>query len=424
MLKVALIAVGSLIGIVVIAVASVGALLGVATVTDVPVVFLGAGLLVWAVGLAALAWVLARGRPHRRRAQLAVATGIIGAALGGLAISLPMGDPPLPAEPVAGMAFVDLPTGSRIAYVRTPAQGEDHGGPVVFIHGGPGVSDMAHDLDFFGELTEDDHDVILYDQVGTGHSQRLADPGDYTLKRDVDDLEALVHALGLERPIIIGHSYGTTLAAAYLARHPDAAERVIFLSPGAVRPGGEAYVGGMRARLDSGQSLRLYAKLVEPRALIGYLVTLVNPEAAAAWIGDAEFDARFDTLYALTSPGLTCDSSADLPKPHALGFFTNAEARTIPDLRTALSAVHVPALIMKPQCDYLPWSFGTDIARAMEDAELVYVRNAGHSLYVEQRDAVLAEIRAFLADEPLPIAPQASLDPPSDLDGPIGDPEP
>src|SRR5690606_36190635 len=109
------------------------------------------------------------------------------------------------AEPVAAMASVELPTGSRLAYVRVPAEGEGAGAPVLFLHGGPGVADMAHDLDFFGKLTADAHEVILYDEVGTGHSERLADPGAYTLERDIDDLEAFIGALGLERPILIGH---------------------------------------------------------------------------------------------------------------------------------------------------------------------------------------------------------------------------
>ena len=167
--------------------------------------------------------------------------------------------------------------------------------------------------------------------------------------------------------------------------------------------------------------MRLYAKTLEPRALLGYLVTLVNPRAAVRWIGDAEFDARFDTLYALTTPGLACDPSTPLPKPHGLGSFTNAMARSIPDLRDALADVAVPTLILKPQCDYLPWSFGTDIAQAIDGALLVYIRGAGHSLYVEQHDPVMAEIRAFLADAPLPIPPQPNLDAPADLDSPIGD---
>jgi proline iminopeptidase len=53
---------------------------------------------------------------------------------------------------------------------------------------------MAHDLDVFSELADDWHDVVLYDEIGTGHSARLEDPREYTLERDLADLEALLEA--------------------------------------------------------------------------------------------------------------------------------------------------------------------------------------------------------------------------------------
>ena len=109
-----------------------------------------------------------------------------------------------------------------------------------------------------------------------------------------------------------------------------------------------------------------------------------------------------------------------MPHPHGLGFYTNAAVRDIPDLRGALGNSEVPALILKPQCDYLPWTFGTDLAEAIPGAELVYVRGAGHSLYVEQPEIVRGMIRAFLGHQEPPLAPQSDLAPPPDLDSPIG----
>src|ERR671910_10670 len=53
---------------------------------------------------------------------------------------LPMDDPRLPPAPVAGQRFWELPTGSRIAYVRLPARGRARATPVVFLHGGPGLA--------------------------------------------------------------------------------------------------------------------------------------------------------------------------------------------------------------------------------------------------------------------------------------------
>lgn len=411
----------ALLAAVLVLVLSVVAMLGVATLTSLPTVFVGAGLVVLGLGFGILAWLLVRRSAPRRRLAVALITGLVAVAVGASATGRPLGDPRVAAEPVAGMQLTELPTGSRLAWVRVPGRGTARGAPIVFVHGGPGTPDMAHDLAVFGELAQDGHEVVLYDEIGTGHSARLADPREYTLERDVADLEALVTALDVRRPILIGHSYGGSLIAAYAARHPDAVSGLVFLAPGAIRPGGEAYSSGMRDRLDPDQTLRLYARLIEPRALLGYLLTVTAPRAAAAWIDDAEFDARFDVLYALTSPGLVCDQATDLPEPHQLGFFTNAMARRIPDLRDGLGAVHVPTLILKPQCDYLPWSFGTDVADAIDGSLLVYIEGAGHSLYVEQQEVVLAEIRAFLAGRRLPVAPWTGREPPADLDGPIGE---
>jgi proline iminopeptidase len=422
LLRIAAKAIAAIIGMLLAATLAVTALVLAAATTGVPALFVSTGVAVFALGAAGTAWLVAgRASAHRRRTTLAAA--VAGALLAAYATGVPLNDPRTAAEPVQRMQFADLPTGSRIAWVRIPATGREPAAPVVFVHGGPGVADMSHDLSVFATLAADGHDVILYDQVGAGHSGRLEDPRQYTLRRDLADFEALLEELELQRPILIGHSYGSTLIAAYMARHPDAASALVFLAPGAIRPGGEQYLGGMRDRLSGDQQVRLYSKTLEPRALLGYLVTLVNPAATRAWIGDAEMDARFDILYGLTSPGLACEPETDLPQPHQLGFFTNARTRTIPDLRPELARVAVPTLILKPQCDYLPWSFGTDIATAIDGSQLVYVRGAGHSLYFERQAEVMREIRAFLGGEPLPIAAQSSLEPPPDLDGPIGDVE-
>ena len=84
---------------------------------------------------------------------------------------------------------------------------------------------MKGDSEYFGELARDGFHVYIYDMVGRGRSARLADPRDYTLERDVSDLEAIRKEIGAERVVLIGHSYGGTLAAAYAASHPSAWRR-------------------------------------------------------------------------------------------------------------------------------------------------------------------------------------------------------
>jgi proline iminopeptidase len=318
------------------------------------------------------------------------------------------------------MQIADLPTGSRLAYARVEGAGDRTDPPIVVLHGGPGVADMAGDLAFFGRLTGTGRDVILYDQVGAGHSSRLADPSDYTLARDLEDLEALLDVLGVDRAVLVGHSYGGTLAAAYAGKHPSAVEALVFLAPGQIRPYATSWGTGMVDRLGPAQRASLYLELLQPRALLAWLVSQVNPAAARAFIGDDEMDRRFDSSYARSAPGLYCRPPADVPAPRGLGAFTNAMVRRIPDLRPGLAEVEAPALIIKPQCDYLPWSFGTDLATALPDAWLVYLEGAGHSLYAERPDEVEGLIDAFLAGQALPIPPQADLEAPASLVGPIG----
>ena len=94
-------------------------------------------------------------------------------ALSALAVLVPLSDPaPIPA-PVAGEARWRLPTGSDIRYVHLPARGPARPAPVVFLHGGPGIADLAGEAAFVGRLAADGFDVDVYDQLGAGGSTRL-----------------------------------------------------------------------------------------------------------------------------------------------------------------------------------------------------------------------------------------------------------
>ncbi len=414
-------AVVGFVGLVLSVVLALGAVMAAARTSASPVAFLGTGLVVLAGGSAAAGWLAtARSRlTTRRRVQVAGATAAITSAVVAVSLAPPNQPPPQPAD-VPGMQLVNLATGSRLAYVRAAGAEPRQPETVVFLHGGPGVADMAGDLEFFGQLTQDGYDVVLYDQIGAGHSARLENPADYSLDRDVADLRALLDHLDIERAALIGHSYGGTLAAAYVAEHPDRVSKVAFLTPGEIRPHAVSYGTGMVSRLPDDRRLQLNLALIEPRSLVGWLLSQVNPAAAHAFSDDAEMDARFDRITALAQPGLSCAPPTELPRPSGLGSYTNAMIRSVPDLRGDLARVHAPALVVKPQCDYLPWVFGTDIAAAMPNARLVYLRDAGHSLYAEEPAEVLALLRAFLAGTPLPIEPATDLAPPPDLDGPIG----
>jgi proline iminopeptidase len=412
------------------AAASLVALVGVAAVTAGPALFLGAGLAVFLAATGAGAGLATRRVPAGRRRW----TRLIGIAVGALVgvvvfvitALVPVADPRLPPAAVAGQAFWELPTGSRIAYVHLPAHGRPRPTPLVFLHGGPGIADMAGDAAYFGQLTGDGYHVYVYDQVGTGRSSRLADPRGYTIAREVDDLEAIRGRIGADRMVLIGHSWGGQVAAAYLAAHPAHVARVVFSSPGALAPAtDDGSGGGVKGRLPTMERLRLYRLLVRPRVLLGWTLLQVNPRAAHALVGDAEMDARNDWVYNAGRAGAHCRGLPPGPALHGLGFYAyqfpqSAAARPWPDPRAALARLDTPALVVKGSCDYLSWSYGTDYLRALPGARLVYLHRAGHNAYQDRPAEFLATVRAFLADRPLPIAPWAGTGVPADYEGPAG----
>jgi proline iminopeptidase len=364
-------------------------------------------------GLRALLWLL-----------VVVLAAVAGLVVVGATVLVPLGDPRLAPAPVAGQRFWRLETGSRIAWVHRPAKGPRRPTPVVFLHGGPGIADLAGDAASFGQLTGDGYDFYLYDQVGTGHSSRLWDPRGYTIAREVADLEAIRRRTGADRLVLLGHSWGAQVAAAYLAAHPDHLARVVFSSPGPLAPAVDDGSGAqVRRRLPTSQQLRLDTLLARPRALLAWTLLQVNPRAAHALAGDAELDAGNDRVYNTARAGAHCPDLGPGPALHGLGFYAfqfpqSAAARPWADPRPALAHLHLPALVVKGSCDDLSWASGLADRQALAGARLVYLHHAGHNTYQDQPAAFLAVLRAFLTDRPLPTPPLTTDSAPADYQGP------
>lgn len=388
------------------------ATLTVAAFVAVPAMFLPVGVIV-----ALAVWVggnrlLGRGRAERSRRLTVVTGGVVIAAIFASAL-VPLGDPVVAPPQPPGAGVWELPDGGHLAYgVVRPAQESPSATPVLVLHGGPGVPDTTGLLTTFHSLADAGHDVWAYDQRGTGRSTRLADPRGYTLALAVADLEQARRKIGAEQMILIGHSYGAALAAAYIADHPDRVERIILISPGDLRKGGTG--GQPQVRLDADQRWNLYRLLLTPRALLAYALVQVNPLAAHAFADDRELDARQDRVYAATLPGLHCPGRTG-PPLHGLGFYSNAIPQSWrqplePDITTKLSHAQVPALIIKGQCDYLSWP--SDYLAAFPNNRLVYVEGAGHDVQLDSPTRLLSAASAFLADRPVPGVLQDPHQPP------------
>ena len=130
--------------------------------------------------------------------------------------------------------YWQLPTGSRIAYSEydPPAGVALKPEPVVFLHGGPGMRVGPWDHTFFNPLTAYGFRLYLFDQAGSGLSDFLPKVRVYTMWRAVEDLEAVRQQIGSDRMILIGHSWGSILAASYMAKYAKHVAKVVLYSPG------------------------------------------------------------------------------------------------------------------------------------------------------------------------------------------------
>jgi proline iminopeptidase len=96
--------------------------------------------------------------------------------------------------------------------------GNPNGIPVVFLHGGPGAGLSPQHRRFFDPAT---YRVILFDQRGAGKSTPLGEWRNNTTQLLIQDIERLRAMFGIERWLVFGGSWGSTLALAYGQAHPE-----------------------------------------------------------------------------------------------------------------------------------------------------------------------------------------------------------
>jgi proline iminopeptidase len=153
-----------------------------------------------------------------RRLLLKGGLGLTAAGLGVAAVTATGGEPAF----ATGSGRPLLKPGRRM--VRVPGGrvwvdvvGTGRGTPLLLLHGGPGAGhDYLEPLAALG----DDRQVIFYDQLGCGHSDKPDNKALWTVERFVAELATVRRALGLRKIHLYGHSWGTWLAIEYLLGRP------------------------------------------------------------------------------------------------------------------------------------------------------------------------------------------------------------
>lgn len=298
-----------------------------------------------------------------------------------------------------GLQQLVLHDGNRLAYRKYEPRGDAQLAPIIVLHGGPGVPPLKASFDFYGRLAALGHAVYVYEQIGVGQSSRLDDVSGYTLQRNVDDLEELRAEIQAPRIILIGQSWGAVLATYYLARHPDAVERAILVSPGAFRRGD-------RFSNDYGRTASTGVHAPLELMVAGWLAR-VNVQLALRFADQAELGRAYDAFWADPASVDAFNCRGYQPHPahlerdrganYAVLLMTAADLDRAPDPAPALRAAEAPVLVLRGECDFIPRSVAEDYTAALPNARIVDIPGAGHAAPDAKPAEVLAILRVFLA---------------------------
>ncbi len=124
---------------------------------------------------------------------------------------------------------LDVGEGNRVYWETC---GNPDGKPAVVVHGGPGSGCTPLHRRFFDPTR---YQIVLFDQRGSGRSIPHAGDPETSLEHNttnhlVRDMEALRSHLGINRWLVFGNSWGSTLALVYGQRHPERASEIILLA--------------------------------------------------------------------------------------------------------------------------------------------------------------------------------------------------
>lgn len=261
---------------------------------------------------------------------------------------------------------------------------------MVFLHGGPGAGLIK---DYRRYFDPEAYRIVLFDQRGSGKSTPHACLEDNTTWHLISDIEALRELLGVDKWVVFGGSWGSTLSLAYAEMHPERVQflvlRGIFLcrrkelewfygpstGAGAIFPElWEKYVEPI-PESERGDMISAYYRLLTSDD------ESVRLQAAKAWS-----DWEANTLKLIPDQATIDDfteikTAVSLARIECHYFINRAFFETDNYLLENIGRIrHIPGVIVQGRYDVIcPAVSAWDLHRAWPEAELHIIPDAGHS---------------------------------------------
>jgi proline iminopeptidase len=287
-------------------------------------------------------------------------------------------------EPHAG-GFLDLTAGHRMYW---ESSGRRDSLPVVFLHGGPGAGASPVHRQFFDPAV---YRIVIFDQRGAGRSTPLGGLEANTTQDLVEDIERLRVYLGIDRWIVFGGSWGSTLALAYAQAHPERSLALVLRGIFLGRPSEiDWFLYGIRQVFpEAWREFAHYIPEAERHDLLeAYHRRLADPDpamhlpAARRW---SSYEGSCSTL--LPNPGLVADYASDrvalgLARIEAHYFRHRIFLSDNQIVENVRRLEGIPATIVQGRYDVVcPPASADDLHRAWPAADYFVVPDAGHSAF-------------------------------------------
>ena len=248
---------------------------------------------------------------------------------------------------------------------------------LILLHGGPGY-DHSSFKPLFSQLA-DVAQIVYVDHRGHGRSSRRP-PEEWTLDTFADDVVRLCDVLGIEKPIVLGQSFGGFVAQRYLARHPAHPGKVILSST--------SHHFGLPRKLDWFERLGG----AEARAVAE---AFWQAPGEATW---ARYQQVCTPLYNTRPPADPLARGRTVFNNEILFTSASGEQRHM-QLLPGLAAVQCPVLVLAGDTDPVtPLQDAEEIAAAVPAPwrRFEVIRGAGHGTWRDQPEAAMRVLRDFV----------------------------
>ncbi|HEY3500685.1 MAG TPA: prolyl aminopeptidase [Polyangiaceae bacterium] len=268
--------------------------------------------------------------------------------------------------------------------------GNPNGKPAIFLHGGPGGGTSPKQRRFFDPAR---YRIVLFDQRGCGKSRPHASLHENTTWHLVSDIEALREHLGIERWLVFGGSWGSTLALAYAEKHPSRVTALVLRGIFLLRRWELEWFYQRGAGLFFPEAFRAYLAPI-PEAEQGDLIAayhkrlvsenpVVRQEAARAWSVWEASTAHLlqDHDYIASCAG--DDFSLAFARIECHYFVNNGFLERENQLIEDVGRIRqIPATIVQGRYDVIcPVQSAWELHRAWPEADFRVVPDAGHSAF-------------------------------------------